>query len=177
MQERKLYVLDEPIPKEPTTNAPKAQRDAYSKNQNDSVYVTCLKLATMEFELQKQMVDMGAFTMVGHLKEIFQEHTHIERFVTIKALLSYKIVASSSINPYVLKMKGYLDHLEKLGLISQELVIDIILQSLPNAYNGFSINYNMNNMEKSISELHGMLKTIEQNIKTSNVLTVQKGRI
>ena len=33
------------------------------------------------------------------------------------------------------------------------------------------------NMEKMISELHGMLKTIEQNIKTtSNVLMVQKGK-
>ena len=51
MQERKLYVLDEPIPEEPTTNAPRAQRDTYIKHQNDSVAVKCLMLATMEFEL------------------------------------------------------------------------------------------------------------------------------
>ena len=32
-------------------------------------------------------------------------------------------------------------------------------------------------MEKTISELHGMLKTTEQNIKTTNnVLMVQKGK-
>ena len=41
----------------------------------------------------------------------------------------------------------------------------------------FFMNYNMHNMEKTISELHGMLKTTEQNIKTiSNVLMVQKGK-
>ncbi|KAK9087349.1 hypothetical protein Syun_029743 [Stephania yunnanensis] len=36
----------------------------------------------------------------------------------------------------------------------------------------------MNNMEKSISELHFMLKTAEQNIKksSSNVLMVRKGK-
>ena len=75
-------------------------------------------------------------------------------------------------------MKGYLDHLKKLGLsISQELAIDIILQTLPNAYDGFFMNYNMHNMKKTISKLDGMLKTVEQNIKiTSKVLMVQKGK-
>ena len=36
----------------------------------------------------------------------------------------------------------------------------------------------MNGLEKSLTELHGMLKTAEQNIKhkTSDVLLVQKGK-
>ena len=39
------------------------------------------------------------------------------------------------------------------------------------------MNYNMHNIEKKIFELHEMLKTAEQNIKTtSNVLMVQKGK-
>ena len=110
--------------------------------------------------------------MITHLKEMFQEQACIERFATIKALLSCKMVASSSASPHVLKMKGYLDHLKKLGLpISQEL------QTLPDAYDGFVMNYNMHNMEKTISELHGMLKSAEHNIKTtSNCLMVQKGK-
>ena len=71
MQERKLYVLDEPIHKEPTVNAPRAQRDTYIKHQNDSVDVKGLMLATMESELQKQMVDIEAFIMIARLKEMF----------------------------------------------------------------------------------------------------------
>ena len=116
--------------------------------------------------------------MIARLNEMFQEQARIERFATIKVLLSCKMVAASSISPYVLKTKGYLDHLEKLGLpISQELVTDIILQTIPNVYDGFVMNYNIHNMEKTISELHGLLKTAEQNIKTtSNVLMVQKGK-
>ena len=78
------------------------------------------------------------------------------------------MVAGSSVSPHVLKMKGYLDHLEKLGLpISQKLATDIILQTLPDAYDAFIMNYNMHNMEKMISKLHGMFKTTEQNIKTT----------
>ena len=92
----------------------------------------------MEYELHKQMVDMEAFTMIARLKEMFQEQARIERFATIKALLSCKMVVGSSVSPHVLQMKGYLDHLEKLGLpISQELANDIILQTLPDAYDGF----------------------------------------
>ena len=72
------------------------------------------------------------------------------------------MVIGSSVSPHVLKIKGYLDHLEKLGLpISQELAIDIIIQTLLDAYDGFIMNYNMYNMEKTNSELHEMLKTAE----------------
>ena len=54
--------------------------------------------------------------MIARLKEMFQEQAHIARFATIKTLVSCKMVAGNSVSPHVLKMKGYLDHLEKLGL-------------------------------------------------------------
>ena len=59
--------------------------------------------------------------------------------------------------------------------MSQELGTDLILNSLPDSYGQFVMNYNMNEMDKSISELHTMLKTAEQNIKSkpSHVLMVQ----
>ena len=34
-QERKLYVLDEPLPEEPADNAPRAGKNAYEKHHND----------------------------------------------------------------------------------------------------------------------------------------------
>ena len=47
-----MYVLNNEIPNEPpTNNAPRAQRDAYSKHLNDSVDVICLMLTTMNSEL------------------------------------------------------------------------------------------------------------------------------
>ena len=136
-------------------------------------------LGCMESELQKQLMEMQAYTMIGHLKEMFQEKAKIERFNTIRALLSCKLTTSGSVSPHVLKMKGYLEHLDKLGLkIEQELAVDIILQSLPEVYDGFIMNFNMHSMDKTVSELYGMLKTIEKNIKSStkDVLMVNKGK-
>ena len=137
-QERKEYILDQSIPDEPAANAPRAQKDAYSKYLNDSIDVTCLIFGCMDSNLQKQLMEMDAYTIIGHLKEIFQEKAKIERFSTIKALLSYKLTAGSLVAPHVLKMKGHLEDLQRLGLkIEQELAIDIILQSLPEPYDGF----------------------------------------
>ena len=176
-QEMKEYILEQPIPEEPVANAPRTQKDAYTKHANDSVDVTCLMLGCMESELQKQLMEMQAYTMIGHLKEMFQEKARIERFNTIRALLSYKFTTNSSVSPHVLKMKGHLEHLDKLGLkIEQKLAVDIILKSLPEAYDSFIMNFNMHGMEKTVSKLHGMLKTAEKNIKnsTKDVIMVNK---
>ena len=155
-QERKEYILDQPVPDEPAANALKAQKDTYSKHLNDSIDVTCLMLGCMESNLQKQLMEMDAYTIIGHLKEIFQEKARIERFGTIKALLSYKLTISGSVSPHILKMKGHLEDLERLGLkIEQDLAIDIILQSLPEAYDGFIINFNIHIMKKSFQSCMG----------------------
>ena len=58
------------------------------------------------------------------------------------------------------------------------MATDLILNSLPDSYGQFVMNYNMNEMDKSISKLHTMLKTAEQNIKSKpgHVLMVQNGK-
>ena len=56
------------------------------------------------------------------------------------------------------------------------MATDLILGSLPESYDQFVMNYNMHHMEKSITELHGMIKNVETNIqKTNPMLMVQKG--
>ena len=177
-QDRKMYVLDNEIRNEPpANNAPRAERDAYSKNLNDSMEVTCLILITMNFELQKQFEEMEAFDMMVHLKGMFREQARQERFTTTKALNACKMTPDTSVSAHVLKMKGLIDRLDKLGApISHELATDLILGSLPESYDQFVMNYNMHHMEKSIAEFHGMLKNVETNIqKTNPVLMVQKG--
>ena len=52
-QERKLYVLDEPLPEEPADNVLRAEKNAFEKHHNDSIDVACLMLATMSSELRR----------------------------------------------------------------------------------------------------------------------------
>ena len=66
-----MYVLKGSLPEATPPNALKAERDAYKKHQNDTLDVSCLVLATMDFELQKQHEKMGAFDMIEHLKELY----------------------------------------------------------------------------------------------------------
>ena len=89
--ERKLYVIDQAIPDEPAPDAPRVERNTFNKHKEDSLDVTCIMLATMEPELQKQMEDMEAYDMIVHLKEMFQEQARHERFVATKELNSCKI--------------------------------------------------------------------------------------
>ena len=134
-QEKKLEVLEHPLPNEPARNASTAQREAFEKKKNDSNDVTCLMLATMSPELQKQFVDMEAYEIMTHLKEMFQEQTRHERFVTTKVLTSCKMAAGTSVSAHVLKMKGYIDTIEKLDMpLRKKLATDLILGSLSKSY-------------------------------------------
>ena len=177
-QEKKLEVLEHAFPNEPARNATNAQREAFKKKMNDSNDVTYLMLVTMSPELQKQFMDMDAFEIMTYLEEMFQKQGRHERFVTIKALNSYKMAPGTSISTHVLKMKGYIDTLEKLDVpIRKELATDLIVRLLTESYDKFVMNFNIHRMDKSLTELHGMLKNAKQNIKKANlVLMVQKGK-
>ena len=84
-QERKSYVLEEPILEPPATNATRANRDAYKKHQDDALNVGYLMFSTMNSELQKQHKNMNAFDMIVHLKRLYQEQARHERFDVSKA--------------------------------------------------------------------------------------------
>ncbi|GJU81092.1 hypothetical protein Tco_1283457 [Tanacetum coccineum] len=68
-----------------------------------------------------------------------------------------------SVSSYVLKMKSYIDNLERLShAMTQNLVVSLILVSLRKEYDSFVQNYNMHDMGKTVTELHSMLKLHEQ---------------
>jgi hypothetical protein len=63
-------------------------------------------------------------------------------------------------------MMGYLETLDKLGCeFKDDLATNVILQSLLASYEPFILNYHMNGMVKTMVELHGMLKTVDDSIK------------
>ncbi|KAK8628046.1 hypothetical protein V6N13_063758 [Hibiscus sabdariffa] len=70
-QERKECVIIKPVPNEPGTNAPRANKEKFEKHMNTMLDVGCLVLATMTLKLQKQHEYMVAYEMIQNLKEIF----------------------------------------------------------------------------------------------------------
>nr|GEW05253.1 zinc finger, CCHC-type [Tanacetum cinerariifolium] len=85
-----------------------------------------------------------------------------------------------SISTYVLKMKAYLDQMDRLGyLMPLVLGVNLILTSLSKDHDQFVKKYNMHDMGKTIRELHAMLKLAKKSIpkKAHAVLVIRKGVI
>ena len=176
--DKKENVLDTPIPEEPANNAAAAVKTACKKACDDSLEISCLMLACMEPDLQKQFEDQEAYDMIIALKDMFQTQARTERFNVSKAFLECKLTEGAPVGPHVIKMVGYSQTLDKLGFpIGQELATDFILASLPPSYGHFISNYHMHGAEKGLNELCGMLKTAESDIKKcagpSHVMAVQ----
>ncbi|KAJ9554972.1 hypothetical protein OSB04_009586 [Centaurea solstitialis] len=180
--ERKWYVLEEPLGEAPPANASTAIRNAYQKRSDDLLDVGCLMLATMSPELQTGLMNTNAYDMIRQLRDMFQTQARTERYDATRALNACKMAKGTSVSAHVMKMKRLLDHLERLGHpVPLQLATDTILNSLSDDYKQFVINFNMNNMERSIAELHSMLKTTEQSMgtgtKTKDVLMVRDGGV
>nr|GEV29349.1 retrotransposon protein, putative, Ty1-copia subclass [Tanacetum cinerariifolium] len=74
-----------------------------------------------------------------------------------------------SVSSYVLKMKGYIDNLERLGHpMTLGLGVSLILIGLRKEFDGFVQNYNMHRLGKIINELLAMLKLHEQTLPKNN---------
>nr|GEY19629.1 hypothetical protein [Tanacetum cinerariifolium] len=74
-----------------------------------------------------------------------------------------------SISSYVLKMKGYIDNLERLGHpVTLGLGVSLILIGLRKEFDGFVQNYNTHSLRKTINELHAMLKLYEKTLPKNN---------
>ncbi|PWA65476.1 hypothetical protein CTI12_AA335790 [Artemisia annua] len=85
------------------------------------------------------------------LKTMFQQQADQELFETVKAFHTCKEEVGQSISSYVLKMKGYLDQLERLIYpIPPVFWVNLILNSLTKDYDAFVMNYNMHSMGKTI---------------------------
>ncbi|KAK8675460.1 hypothetical protein V6N13_033526 [Hibiscus sabdariffa] len=126
-------------------------------------------LATIVPELQKQHEDMGAYEMIQNLKEIYEGQARQERYETSKALFQCKMNEGSPVGAHVIKMMGYIQTLEELGFhLKNELATDVILQSLPDSFKPFVLNFNMNEINKTLPQLLGMLRTAKGNMKKNS---------
>ncbi|GJR14687.1 retrotransposon protein, putative, ty1-copia subclass [Tanacetum coccineum] len=97
---------------------------------------------------------------------MFEEQAKQELFEIVKAFHASKQEDGHLVSSYLLKMKSYLDALERLGYaMPNELGVSLILNSLNKDYDQFIQNYNMHNMGKMLAELHAMLKLHEKGAK------------
>ena len=80
----------------------------------------------------------------------------------MRVLISTKMAEGTPVQDHMLKMMDSLNELDVLGAaIDAESQIDIILESLPESFNNFKVNYNMNKMNLTLAELSSQLVVTE----------------
>lgn len=172
------YVLDSPLPKTPVDDAPYDEHQVYQTWIDDANVAQCVMLASMNPELQRQHEKMDAYTILIHLQELYDVEGRTARYEISKELFRCKMAEGTSVNDHVLKMINLIERLGQLGFVMDgELCQDLILQSLPDSFSQFVVNFHMNKMNVSLAELHNMLKTAESNFpsKKSSVLLIGEG--
>jgi hypothetical protein len=110
---------------------------------------------------------------------MFENQARTERYNISKSFFACKMVEGSLASPHVIKMMDYLESLDKLCCEPKDdLVTDLILQLLWASYEPFIVNFHMNGRERTVAELHGMLKTTDDsNTKNAiHVMMIQKGK-
>ncbi|GJW63537.1 retrotransposon protein, putative, ty1-copia subclass [Tanacetum coccineum] len=123
-----------------------------------------------------------AYDMIQELRTMFEEQAKLELFEIVKSFHACKQEEGQLVNSYLLKMKSYLDTLERLGYaMPNELGVSLILNSPNKDYDHFVQNYNLHSMGKTLAELHVMLKLHEKGIpkkaETPAVLAIREGKI
>nr|GEU93180.1 zinc finger, CCHC-type [Tanacetum cinerariifolium] len=145
--EDKLNYLEQPIP--PALVAPAGQQvapeilAAHSTWVKGSKEIAGLMLMTMEPEIQRNLEPLHAHEMLKELKTLFAQQAEQELLQTTRYFHSCRLEEGQSVSSYILKMKGYIDNLERLG---HPVTLGL----------------------GTVNELHAMLKLHEQNLPKSN---------
>ena len=86
-------------------------------------------LYNLESGLQRCFERHGAYEMFQEMKLVFQSHARVERYETSDKYFAYKMEENSSASEHVLRMSGYYNRLNELGVnLPDEVEIDRVLQ-------------------------------------------------
>ncbi|GJS57064.1 hypothetical protein Tco_0651848 [Tanacetum coccineum] len=148
--EDKENYLEHPIPAAPVAQPGQqvppealAAHAAWVKGQKE---VVVLMLLTMDLDIQRNLAHLGTSADCERISHLQAEE-------------------GQSVSSHVLKMKGYIDNLERLGQpVGQNLAVSLILVSLNKDFASFVQNFNMHGMGKTVNELHAMLKLHEETL-------------
>ena len=123
----------------------------------------CYILASISNVLQHQMQDVElASDIMLSLKEMFGEQSRFARQETMRQIYNTKMTEGTLVREHFLRVISHLNTLEVLGVdIDEESQADMILQSLPESFKEFKLNYNMNKKIYTLSELMNELVAAE----------------
>ncbi|GKA06632.1 retrotransposon protein, putative, ty1-copia subclass, partial [Tanacetum coccineum] len=168
--EDKEKYMEQPIPAAPIAVAPDqpispqalTTYNRWVKNQKE---IAVMMLLTMDLEIQHNLAYLGANDMFTELKTLYSKQAEQELLQTVREFHTCRQEEGQSVSSYVLKMKSYIDQLERLSHpVTLNLGVSLILVGISKEYDSFVQNYNMHSMGKTVNEVHAMLKLHEETL-------------
>lgn len=149
------HVLTTNPPELPGATATQEEWDAYEKWRRADEMTKCYMLASMSNVLQHQHQNFPtAKDILVNVTEMFGEQNRAARQMAMKGLLNTRMSEGTPVKDHVIKMMGFINELEILGAdMDLQSQIDMILSSLLESFNQYVLNYNMNNLNLSLTEL------------------------
>ena len=163
------FALTGPKPQEPGPDSSKEDKDFYNKWVKANDMAKCYILASVSNVIQHQhQYYTVASDIMFSIKEMFGTQGRLERQKAMQEFLRAKMTAGTSVQEHLLKMFDHLNTLEILGAeIDAESQVDMILESMPESYDQFKLDYVLNHKDYTLSSLLAALKAMEGIIKPS----------
>ena len=120
---------------------------------------------------------MDVPSILLNFKELYEEQSRTTRYEISKWLFRARMTEGTFMKMHVLKIIDLITRLGQLGFaMDDELSQNLILQSLPDSFSQFVINYHINKLNTSLPEPLNMLKIVESYFKDEKapVLLVDK---
>ncbi|XP_052193865.1 uncharacterized protein LOC127802198 [Diospyros lotus] len=168
------YVLTDPCPVI-GRNSTDEERQAEAEWKQADEMARCYMLASMSDVLQsKHEHTPTAYDIDLSLRTMFADKSRPARQEALKAIMTTRMAEGASVREHMLKMIAYFEEAEVLGAtIDAESQVDMVLETLPDSYSQFKLNYNMNKLEMNLVELMKELQAAEKIMKpTSKALAI-----
>ncbi|GJZ60820.1 retrotransposon protein, putative, ty1-copia subclass [Tanacetum coccineum] len=146
-----MHVIEQPLPPAPEPVAEPDIVAQWTALYDAHTEITCLMLGSMTPKLHRQFELYHPFDMIQELRYMFEKQAGVEKFDLIQSFHACKQVEGKPVADYVLKMKGYVEILERLGyVLLQDIIVVLIFNGLTKDFVGFSGN-NPEGQKKSLN--------------------------
>ena len=97
---------------------------------------------------------------------MFGDKSRPTRQTALRSIMNTRMAEGASVRDHLLKMIAAFEEAEVLGaMIDPESQIDMVLETLPDSFSQFKLNYNMSKMSMTLTELMKELQAVEKIIK------------
>ncbi|GJZ85147.1 retrotransposon protein, putative, ty1-copia subclass [Tanacetum coccineum] len=133
-----MHVIEQPLPPTPDLVSEPNVMAEWSALYDAHTEIACLMLGSMTPELHRQFELYYPYDMILELRSMFEKQAGVDKFDLIQSFHACKQEEGKPVADYVLKMKGYVEHLECLGyVLPQDVLVGLILNGLTKDFVGF----------------------------------------